>query len=98
MITPKEKDMITDAVHELYDEPKVEIVSPDNDKVKFWLHRLLSEKVKDLQVITEEINILNHQAQHFEKMQDCFKNSVIEEINLHFIELKWNYKIKEIKK
>ena len=47
MITPKEKDMILNAVHELYDEPKVEIVSPDNDKVKFWLHRLLSEKVKD---------------------------------------------------
>ena len=67
----------------------------DFDRVEFWIHRLLEEKIQQQKKICDEIGILNHQAQHFKQMPKCAQNLVIDKLNNHFISLKWKYKIKE---
>lgn len=73
----------------------IEII--ERNKSIFWAHRLLQEKTEQLKKIAEEISVLNHQAQNFNKMQPETKNQVIEELNDYMRELKWNYRISELK-
>ncbi|MCK9370506.1 hypothetical protein M0R04_11400 [Candidatus Dojkabacteria bacterium] len=70
----------------------------NEDKIVFWIHRLIGEKVKQLNEIGEEISILNHQAENFNKMERIWQRTVIQDLNKEFKKLGWNYEIKEVLK
>ena len=60
-----------------------------DDDVKFWLHRVLAEKTEQLRVIAEEISVLNHQAQNFDKMRPEVQDAVRKELDEHISCLGW---------
>jgi hypothetical protein len=64
--------------------------------IVWWIHRILDEKTKELKLLSEEISILNHQAQNFNVMCDSVKNEVIYDLNKSFKKYKWFKKISEV--
>ncbi len=75
-----------------------------NDKIIFWLSRVLEEKTSDIKKLSNRISILNYQINNFQKMQEFYKKKVIEdlledlEIYKDKSDLNWQYSIKEINK
>ena len=65
------------------------------DKIVFWIHRILEQETQTMKGLIEEISVLNHQAQHFNKMHPSQKNLVIQELNGYFIEFGWKKEIKD---
>jgi hypothetical protein len=63
----------------------------NRSEAKFWIHRILAEKTTELRVLAEEISILNHQAQNFDKMGTLVQNSVLQDLNKEFEAFDWDY-------
>jgi hypothetical protein len=74
------------------DEQRIEIVS--RERVRFWIHRVLEEKTMHLKRLSEEIGVLNHQAENFDKMPPYEQDKVLEALNAEFATWDWKYRFK----
>jgi hypothetical protein len=66
------------------------------ERIKFWLGRVLEEKTMEIQKLAVRIGELNHQIANFEKMSDISKKDVIQRLNQDFKDYDWNYLIEEL--
>ena len=69
----------------------------DEKRIVFWLHRVLEEKCHNSQVLLEEISVLNHQCQNFEKMNVYCQKQVVTDLLNTLGRYGWDEAITEIK-
>lgn len=58
-----------------------------------WLHIMLNTKTTDLNKLANEISKLNHQIRYYKKMAECHQDSVIDDLNVMFMECGMNREI-----